>query len=153
MNTTPLIERAKAMAEEASLDAKAFRENTVYTSDGNPVRLGANADRLDTYVDLLREMAERLAQLEAELKTVLDREAATIARHDAKCDQLEANALAARTAAQAWAKALEGEVERLRLIVRRYGDLMRMATAPAHLQETIDRCFSHAALQETPDEG
>lgn len=36
------------------------------------------------------EAGTRLATLEAELKTVMDREAATIARYDAKLDALEA---------------------------------------------------------------
>lgn len=51
-------ERA-ALASEARLDAKAFRENTVYDSGGDPIRLIANANRLDQY-------AYRIEVLEAE---------------------------------------------------------------------------------------
>jgi len=38
--------------------------------------------------------------------------------------------------------ALEAEIERLREIVRRYGDKMRMSFAPAHLQQSIDTALS-----------
>ena len=51
--------RSDDLVEECRLDAKAFRENTVYDSDGDPIRLIANADRLDQYAD-------RIEALEAE---------------------------------------------------------------------------------------
>lgn len=54
-----MTDEAKALVEECRLDAKAFRENTVYDSDGDPIRLIANADRLDQY-------AARIEALEAE---------------------------------------------------------------------------------------
>jgi ABC-type nitrate/sulfonate/bicarbonate transport system substrate-binding protein len=54
--TAPIVERLRA-AEELRLDAKAFRENMVYDSDGDPIRLIANAERMergaDTITDLL----------------------------------------------------------------------------------------------------
>jgi hypothetical protein len=53
------------LVTEARLDAKAFRENTVYDSDGQAIRLGANADRLDKY-------ANRIEALEAELAHVTE---------------------------------------------------------------------------------
>jgi len=40
--------------------------------------------------ETMHEAADRITALEAELKTVLDREAATIARYDSKLDALEA---------------------------------------------------------------
>lgn len=52
------------IVEELRLDAKAFRENTVYTADGDAVRLGANADRLDeaaNEIERLRKHAEAMA--------------------------------------------------------------------------------------------
>jgi hypothetical protein len=39
------------------------------------------------------EAADRIEQLERDLKTVLDREAATYARHDAKIEKLEREAI------------------------------------------------------------
>lgn len=44
------------LINEARLDAKAFRENAVYTADGNRIKLGANADRLDAYADALERL-------------------------------------------------------------------------------------------------
>ena len=61
--------RSDDLVKECRLDAKAFRENTVYDSDGDPIRLIANAERLDQYAD-------RIEALEAEVKRLrLDVEA------------------------------------------------------------------------------
>lgn len=49
--------------EEARLDAEAFRNNTVYTSDGDPVRLSANADRLEWYAEKMRQDGEYISYL------------------------------------------------------------------------------------------
>lgn len=47
------------IVQEARLDAKAFRENAVYTSDGQRVKFGAVADRLDAYAaEIERNRAE-----------------------------------------------------------------------------------------------
>jgi hypothetical protein len=35
------------VAHELRLDAEAFRKHTVYTMDGDPVRLGVNAERME----------------------------------------------------------------------------------------------------------
>lgn len=65
-------ERA-ALANEARLDAKAFRENTVYDSDGNSIRLIANADRLDQYADRIEALEAENARLrEANYRTFTD---------------------------------------------------------------------------------
>ena len=42
------------LADDLEKDAKAFRENTVYTADGDPIRLGANADRIEAAAKALR---------------------------------------------------------------------------------------------------
>lgn len=68
-----MTNKAKALVEECRLDAKAFRENTVYDSDGDPIRLIANADRLDQYAD-------RIEALEAEVERL--RGALTQAAHN-----------------------------------------------------------------------
>ena len=72
-----------SLVERLRSSAKAFREHTVYDSEGDPLRLIVQADECD-------EAATRIADLETQLKTVLDREAASHARHDAKVDALEA---------------------------------------------------------------
>ena len=51
-------------ARELGLDAKAFRENTVYNADGDPIRLIANAERMDQAADLIRAQAARIAEME-----------------------------------------------------------------------------------------
>lgn len=56
-----------ALAAEARLDAKAFRENTVYDSEGDPIRLIANADRLDAYADALERAEQALTERDAEI--------------------------------------------------------------------------------------
>ena len=40
-------------ASDLRLDAKAFRENTVYDSDGDPIRLIANAERMMAGADAI----------------------------------------------------------------------------------------------------
>lgn len=66
---TPLPEVAGLVAE-ARLDAKAFREHTVYDSEGDPIRLGANADRLDQYADTITAQARQIANLTASINTL-----------------------------------------------------------------------------------
>lgn len=56
---------------------------------------------------------------------------------DASPTDAEADQAAAAIIAQHYAP-LVAEVERLREALRRYGDRIRMATAPAELQQTID---------------
>ena len=56
-----MTDEAKALVEECRLDAKAFRENTVYDSDGDPIRLIANADRLDQYADRIEALEAALS--------------------------------------------------------------------------------------------
>ena len=63
-----MIDEAKALVEECRLDAKAFRENTVYDSDGDPIRLIANADRLDQYADLIETQAREIERLREALR-------------------------------------------------------------------------------------
>jgi hypothetical protein len=53
----------KALVNEARLDAKSFRENTIYTMDGVPARLIANANRLDQYADRIEAQAAEIEQL------------------------------------------------------------------------------------------
>lgn len=58
--------RSSNLVKECRLDAKAFRENTVYDSDGDPIRLIANAERLDQYADRIKTLEaenERLRKL------------------------------------------------------------------------------------------
>ena len=62
-----MTDEAKALVEECRLDAKAFRENTVYDSDGDPIRLIANADRLDQYADLIETQAREIERLRGAL--------------------------------------------------------------------------------------
>ena len=63
-----MTDEAKALVEECRLDAKAFRENTVYDSDGDPIRLIANADRLDQYADLIETQAREIERLRERVK-------------------------------------------------------------------------------------
>ena len=62
MLTDEQNERA-SLANEARLDAKAFRENTVYGSEGDPIRLIANANRLDQYADRIEALEAENARL------------------------------------------------------------------------------------------
>lgn len=63
-----MTDETKALVEECRLDAKAFRENTVYDSDGDPIRLIANADRLDQYADLIETQAREIERLREALE-------------------------------------------------------------------------------------
>ena len=65
-----MTDEAKALVEECRLDAKAFRENTVYDSDGDPIRLIANADRLDQYADLIETHAREIERLRGALEQI-----------------------------------------------------------------------------------
>ncbi len=67
-----MTDEAKALVEECRLDAKAFRENTVYDSDGDPIRLIANADRLDQYADLIETQAREIERLREALRLLHD---------------------------------------------------------------------------------
>lgn len=66
------------LAEEARLDAKAFRENTVHDSEGDPIRLVANANRLDAYAAALATAEAEAAELRAEVERL--REVARLAK-------------------------------------------------------------------------
>ena len=136
MNTTPLIERAKATASE--IEWAHVRVTRAY---------------INGIAALLREMAERLAQLEAEnleQARMLGISGEKEARHLARV------------------KALEGEVERLRgaldQIFRPIVYMQRKAEAEGglldggmahYLANDVNylRGIARAALQETPDEG
>ena len=48
------------IAQEMRLDAKAFRENTVYDSGGDPIRLTANAERMEAAADLIAYLVRKL---------------------------------------------------------------------------------------------
>ena len=63
-----MTDEAKALVEECRLDANAFRENTVYDSDGDPIRLIANADRLDQYADLIETQAREIERLRLDVE-------------------------------------------------------------------------------------
>lgn len=52
---TPLL-----AAYNLRLDAKAFRENTVYDSEGDPIRLIANAERMEAGADAIEALLEAL---------------------------------------------------------------------------------------------
>lgn len=54
------------LAREARLDAKAFRENTVYDSNGDPIRLEANALRLENYAACIEQLDAELGRLAIE---------------------------------------------------------------------------------------
>ena len=81
-----MTDEAKALVEECRLDAKAFRENTVYDSDGDPIRLIANANRLDQYADLIETQAREIERLREALIQYNDRlrSTAQIASRDGK---------------------------------------------------------------------
>ena len=55
--------RSDDLVKECRLDAKAFRENTVYDSDGDPIRLIANAERLDHYADRIERLEAALLMI------------------------------------------------------------------------------------------
>ena len=52
-----------ALEKEARLDAKAFRENAVYDSEGDPVRLTVTADRIDRYADAIATLRAEIVSL------------------------------------------------------------------------------------------
>lgn len=58
------------MLKECRLDAKAFRENNTYDSDGNPIRLIAVADRLDTYANWIAATDAENQRLRAEVEAL-----------------------------------------------------------------------------------
>jgi hypothetical protein len=58
------------LVNEARLDAKAFRENTVYDSEGDPIRLIANANRLDQYADRIEALTAENERLREVLRGV-----------------------------------------------------------------------------------
>lgn len=92
--------RSGDLVKECRLDAKAFRENTVYDSDGDPIRLIANAERLDQYADCIEA-------LEAENERLRD---------DSWFDQFEEQEQL-RDNAEQRLSVVEAENERLRLDV------------------------------------
>lgn len=55
-----------ALAMELELDAKAFRENTVYTADGDPIRLIKNAERMEAAAKALRQPAPAVGEVDAD---------------------------------------------------------------------------------------
>jgi len=57
---------------EARADAKAFRENAVYTAEGSRVKLGANADRLDQYADRIEAQAAEIERLRGLVEELAD---------------------------------------------------------------------------------
>ena len=57
-----------ALEKEARRDAKAFRENAVYDSEGDPVRLTVTADRIDRYADAIATLRARNEALVEALK-------------------------------------------------------------------------------------
>ena len=61
--TDEQMKQAEALANEARLDAKAFSKNTVYTGDGDPIRLIANAERLDQYSDTIAALVAEVRRL------------------------------------------------------------------------------------------
>lgn len=62
---TPLL-----AAYNLRLDAKAFRENTVYDSEGDPIRLIANAQRMEAGADAIEALIDALERSQLAL-TVL----------------------------------------------------------------------------------
>lgn len=75
-----------------------------------PVRAGSNRDMLETFQDVI----ERATRAEADLKTVLDREAESHRRHDEKVERLEAEKRAVQNAAQKQGVEDGNEITRLR---------------------------------------
>jgi hypothetical protein len=55
------------IAKELRLDAQAFRENVVYTQDGEPVRLIANAARMEQGAYTIEALLDIIEQLEESL--------------------------------------------------------------------------------------
>ena len=51
---------------EMRLDAKAFRENTVYDGDGDPIRLIANAERMEQAADTIATLRKQLENARSE---------------------------------------------------------------------------------------
>lgn len=59
-------------AHELRLDAKAFRENTVYDSEGEPLRLLANADRMDAGAAAIEALEADNAALKAKNEALVE---------------------------------------------------------------------------------
>lgn len=85
-------------------------------------------DWLVAWRDMLRDVAAERDELSAQLKTVLDREAAAIARHDAKFDALESRLAASdgiARIAEHWiekATKAESKARRLAVMIGKLGD-------------------------------
>jgi len=61
----------EAMVERLRSSAKAFRENDIYTQDGDPVRLTVQAAELDDAADLLASQAQTIAALRSAATSAL----------------------------------------------------------------------------------
>lgn len=68
MTQTPELKAAR----ELRLDAKAFRENTVYDSEGEPLRLIANADRMDAGAAAIEALEADNAALKAKNEALVE---------------------------------------------------------------------------------
>lgn len=67
------------------------------------------ADRMETVADRIEALTAKLAEVQANLKTALDREAATTARYDAKLAEVEAERDEWRSDFRALEKAIIGD--------------------------------------------
>jgi multidrug resistance efflux pump len=99
------------------LDAQAFRENTVYTQDGDPVKIHANAARMEAAASAIHTLRAQLSAREAELANV-----------KAARDEY-AGLYAARCALLAIA---ETERDQARAAVWRYGGHRQFCYAASH---------------------
>lgn len=61
-----------ALVGQLRSSAKAFRENTVYGQDGDPLRLGVQAAECDEAADALESMAAEIAALQAKVGEASD---------------------------------------------------------------------------------
>jgi len=133
------------LVDDARLDAKAFREHTVYDSDGDPIRLGANADRLDQYADTITALSSQLERLRHENDCLQ----ATLAQIDYPCSPhchgyLREQQLARQLAEREAAIARFNEAY-LEAMAERDAKVARLREATAHYDTALLLAFPHGA--------
>lgn len=57
------VTQAASVERELRLDAKAFRENSIWNQDGDEIRLTKTADRLDAAADFIASKSEAVQKL------------------------------------------------------------------------------------------
>jgi hypothetical protein len=82
LNTRPANPVAGGLVERLRSSAKAFRENTVYDSEGDPLRLIVQADEFDEAADALEALSREQNAWATERQQLLDALAQARSEHE-----------------------------------------------------------------------